>query len=243
MLVDFPPAFGGARYVRKRCECEELEYQTVLARYTGYADRCRAQRYFDASTLGQRFMSKTFEQFTPNAQTSVALRKSKQFVLQALHGEASVRVAGLLFIGPVGTGKSHLAAAIYNELKNNGKNCVFISVPDLLDRLKASYSSDALGREADVLEVIKQCELLVLDDVGAERHTGEEDWASERLFAIFDHRYRNMLPTIGTTNCQPNILEDKLGARTMSRLREMCELVPCLGNDYRKTKAVAGKND
>lgn len=236
ILVEFPAALGGARYIRRRCECLQEENLKAVERFKNYGRQQYFERYFSYSTLGPRFEGKTFETFEPSAHTSAALKKAKQFVLSALNAKSPEdKAKGLIFIGPVGTGKTHLASAIYNELRKNEKACIFVNVLELLDRFRASYRVDSSESEEELLTAVKKCDLLVLDDLGAERHKRDvDDWATEKLFNIFDYRYRNYLPVIGTTNCQPADLEDKLGPRTMSRIREMCELTPCLGEDYRK---------
>lgn len=226
--------------MRRKCSCEIEEYLQTLEQFKNHERKQRTEQVLSYSSAGERFLDKTFEQFLPSAQTGNALRRAKQFVLSVLN--ASNRVRGIIYIGPVGTGKTHLAASIYNELRNNGRACVFSTVPELLDRIRATYRTESIESEDGILGALKKCDVLFLDDLGAERHKGE-DWAAEKLFTIFDARYRNYLPIIGTTNCQPNDLEEKLGARTMSRIREMCELVPCLGDDFRRqqnTSAAGG---
>lgn len=239
LLIEFPKGFGGSRYIKRRCECYVQENTEIIERAKNYGRIQQIERYFSYSTLGPRFTDKTFEAFEPSAQTSLALKKAKQFVITALNAKnPEEKAKGLVFIGPTGTGKSHLAAAIYNELRKHEKTSVFITVPELLDRIRATYRTQATENEDEILAAIKKCDLLVLDDIGAERHRGEDDWATEKLFTIFDTRYRQYLPVIGTTNCQPDELEEKLGIRTMSRVREICELVPCLGDDYRRRNRV-----
>lgn len=237
LLVEFPPRFGGSRYVQRRCQCTLQKNIDAIERAKNFERNQRYERYFSFSTLGKRFNSKSFENFNASAKTSAAVKKAKQFVNKTLNATTDEeRAQGLILIGPVGTGKSHLAAATFNALKES-KACIFVNVPELLERIRASYSSKSNESEEDIINAVKRCDVLILDDFGAERHKGDDDWATEKLFTIIDFRYRNMRPIFGTTNCTPDSLEDKIGPRIMSRLREICDLTPCLGEDYRSRQA------
>lgn len=220
----------------RRCQCLVQKNIDAMERAKNYERKLRYERYFSFSTLGKRFTSKTFENFALNGETATAFSKAKSFVRKindnAGAGEGGAdQVQGVLLIGPVGTGKSHLAAAVFNSLKES-KACIFVNVPELLDRIRSTYNSQGESEE-EIINAVKQCDVLILDDLGAERHKGDDDWSTEKLFTIVDSRYRNMLPILCTTNCTPDDLEGKIGSRIMSRLREMCDLTPCLGEDYR----------
>ena len=233
LLVEFPPKLGGSRYVQRRCQCTLQKNIDAIERAKNFERKQRYERYFNFSTLGKRFNGKSFDNFNASAQTGAAVKRAKQFVNKTINATSDEeRARGLILIGPVGTGKSHLAAATFNSLKEL-KACIFVNVPELLERIRATYSSKLNERENDIINAVKQCDVLILDDLGAERHKGDDDWATEKLFTIIDFRYRNMRPIFSTTNCTPDSLEDKIGPRIMSRLREICDLTPCLGDDYR----------
>jgi DNA replication protein DnaC len=122
----------------------------------------------------------------------------------------------LVLWGPVGRGKTGLAAGLTRELVGRGQGVLFRTVPDLLDRLRATY--DGAGHEHELMAALFAVDLLVLDDVGAERPT---DWAAERLFRLLNHRYDERRQTVVTTNLDPSNLAKHLGNRTFDRLREM----------------------
>ncbi|KLU61865.1 DNA replication protein DnaC [Peptococcaceae bacterium CEB3] len=240
ILVEFLPALGGSRYLKGRCTCSVDRHNEIVRRATEYEKQRQVASYFGWSTVGKKFNSKTLEDFEPKSGTSAGLRRAHRFLADAKAGRDIVK--GFMLVGPVGVGKSHIAAAIFNQLTKQGKACIFQNVPELLDTIRATYSVTASSSEADLLRVVKQCDILILDDLGAERHReGGNDWATEKLFTVFDYRYRNDLPIIVTTNCQPDILEDLIGKRISSRIREMCDLVAVPGDDYRKQRAGGGK--
>jgi DNA replication protein DnaC len=116
----------------------------------------------------------------------------------------------LVFVGPSGTGKTHLAAAISNELMSQGKYVFFIVVPDLLDHLRLAFNPEAELQYDDLFEQVRETPFLVLDDLGANNLT---NWATEKLFQIINHRFTRELPTIITTNNSLDQLNEAIRTR------------------------------
>ena len=126
----------------------------------------------------------------------------------------------LLFTGPYGSGKTHLAAAIGNYQAGTGYPPLMVSVPDLLDHLRATFSpksSISLDRR---FEEIKKTRLLILDDLGTQSAT---PWAKEKLYQLFNYRYNAELPTVITTSNMPAELDPRLYSRMQDE--RLCQLV------------------
>jgi DNA replication protein DnaC len=115
-----------------------------------------------------------------------------------------------------GNGKTHLAAAIANHVARRGEVVLFISVPDLLDHLRATYSPSSVVRYDRRFNEIKTAPLLVLDDLGTESAT---PWAREKLFQLLNHRYIARLPTVVTTATPIKELDPRLESRMMDESR------------------------
>ncbi len=147
--------------------------------------------------------------------------------------------AGLLIAGPVGSGKTHLAVAVLAELiDTRGVRGVFCDFTDLLSRIQATFSRSSDESEEDVLQVYREADLLVLDELGARRPT---DWARDVLYGLLNTRYNRKKTTILTTNFEDKpakpgdeTLELRVGTPVRSRLSEMCLLVPLSGPDFRR---------
>lgn len=140
----------------------------------------------------------------------------------------------LLLSGSVGSGKTHLAAAIANVRLDAGDPVLFLVVPDLLDHLRATFSADSEVTYDELFEQVRNAPLLILDDLGTQSST---PWAQEKLFQLLNHRYNAQLPTVITTNQRI----DDFDARLRSRLLDM-QLVINLqitAGDFRTGKSSA----
>jgi DNA replication protein DnaC len=134
----------------------------------------------------------------------------------------------LLLRGGYGTGKTHLAAAIANHCVAHGRSALFVVVPDLLDYLRASFNPEQEETFDERFQSICDSPLLILDDLGTQSSTA---WAREKLFQIFNHRYNAQLPTVVTTNCVLEDLDDRLRSRFLDQ--DLVEVVAINALDYR----------
>ena len=115
-----------------------------------------------------------------------------------------------------GNGKTHLAAAIANQVNRQGESVLFIGVPDLLDHLRATFNPNSGLRYDKMFEEVKSAKLLVLDDLGTESATA---WAREKLYQLFNYRYNAQLPTVITTAVHIEELDPRLVARMLDERR------------------------
>jgi DNA replication protein DnaC len=168
------------------------------------------QRLFALSHLDE-LRDLTFDTFKPRGRQGLGEIQANSLEMafnQARHYADSLD--GWLFLqGSYGSGKTHLAAAIANHAVGIGVPTLFLTVPDLLDSLRFSYSSDDVTFEQRFDE-IRNARLLVLDDFGTQNATG---WAQEKLFQIVNYRYINKLPTIVTSNLLLDEIEDRIRSR------------------------------
>lgn len=138
--------------------------------------------------------------------------------------------------GDVGRGKSGLAVALLRALVERGASGLFVVVPDLLERIRRTYRTRdaAEASEADVMASLYDVEVLVLDDLGAERTT---DWVQERLFLVVGHRHDAHRRTILTSNLDLAELGERLHKRTASRIDELSEVIHMQGPNLRRRGA------
>ena len=146
---------------------------------------------------------------------------------------------GLLFTGPVGTGKTHLCVAVLRELIDKKLTpCLFYQFGALLKEIQNSYNPISQTSEFHVLQPVYEAEVLVLDELGASKPT---DWVRDQMMQIINTRYNDKKLTIFTTNYldlrrtdKDETLEDRVGTRLRSRLFEMCKTIHLEGEDYRR---------
>jgi DNA replication protein DnaC len=145
---------------------------------------------------------------------------------------------GLCLIGPPGIGKTHIAAAVLRRaiLKTQARG-LFYDVRDLLRVIRSTYNPVVRTAEMDILRPVMDADLLVLDDLGAEKPS---EWVEETMNLIVNTRYNERRPTIFTTNYENDpdetnldALRVRVGFRMHSRLHEMCEFLEYDGGDYR----------
>jgi DNA replication protein DnaC len=192
----------------------------------------------ERSGLSKRMKGYTLGNFRPTVSNAAGRARVKVDEYLDTWEENREVGKGLYFCGGVGTGKTHLAVAVMNELIRKKRTpSLFVTVPELLDNLRETYNKP--GRNLDEwMDAVQNAEFLVLDDLGSERTT---EWVRERIFVIVNHRYREALPTVFTSNIGPKDLAEQLGERTASRIIAMCDWIALEGDDYRETAAKEGR--
>lgn len=202
----------------------------------------RRSRMREASRIPHRYENCSFDNYHPqgNNFTADEVFRSQSHALndaQKLAREYPVLDVGLLFMGPCGVGKTHLAVATIRALIDRGIHCLFYDFRDLLKEIQDSYNPVSKTTELQVLDPVYDAEVLVLDELGAAKPT---DWVRDTMTQIINTRYNDRKVTIFTSNYlddpeNPNeeSLTDRVGVRLRSRLHEMCKVVRIKGEDYR----------
>lgn len=189
---------------------------------------------FESVRLPKRYDGFHFGNYNPqNESQRIALKSSMAFAM-----EYPAVDRGLLLMGSVGVGKTHLAVSILKGLTERGFSCLFYEFGSLLKEIQDSYNANTQSSELGVLAPVLNADVLVLDELGASKPT---DWVRDTMAHVINTRYNEKKFTIFTTNYldeRPNdreeTLEDRIGVRVRSRLYEMCKTIMMDGKDYRK---------
>ena len=170
------------------CSC------TQSARQRRLAAELRALSNLDT------FADKTFASLNPFVS---GLRE----ILPQLLAYAQQPTGWLSLLGPYGVGKTHLAAAIANDVLGRAQPVLFVVAPDLLDHLRSAFAPDSSVSFDERFEQVRSTPLLILDDLGTESATL---WAREKLYQLLNHRYNLRLPTVITSNLKPDQLDPRI---------------------------------
>jgi len=143
---------------------------------------------------------------------------------------------GMWFMGDVGTGKTSLAMLVSQAAEKAGRSVAVYPVTRLLAEIKDTYDSDSTGSYMSLFRRLCSVDLLHLDDLGAEKRT---EWVLEQLYAIVNERWQDERSIVVTTNIVDlDELREQIGARTVSRLLEICgDPLPIMGPDLRVSSA------
>lgn len=174
--------------------------------------------------------SQTFGTFNmrKGEKLSAADVKSLEGAFRAARKFAETSSGWLVFTGSYGCGKTHLAAAIANYQASQGLPTLFVSVPDLLDHLRATFNPGSTVTYDRRFEEIRTARLLVLDDLGAQSTTS---WAKEKLYQLFDYRYNARLPTVITTAHRLDEIDERLRTRMLDV--RLCRIYAVTAPGYR----------
>lgn len=137
---------------------------------------------------------------------------------------------GLILLGPVGSGKTHVAIGFAKLAIAHGYDALFINAPAWFQELRESYAESS-SAERDLMREMKDAPILILDDLGAEKPS---DWMRERLYLVVNHRVLSGAVTIVTTNAPLEQLEHNVGERVMSRLYGNALTLSLASSDYRR---------
>ena len=217
----------------------------------------RAERLLAAAHIPARYEHCDLAnfQYDPDDKHQKGIRDAR-FLAGRFVEEYPIDKTGLLFVGTVGVGKTHLAIGIIKDLiHEKGIHCHFCDYRELLKSIQNSYNSSVQATEMEILRPIFDAEVLVLDELGAVRTT---EWVFDTVNYILNSRYNDNKTTIITTNfpdkpeqdkleddnprsysaadraARRETLGDRIGERMRSRLHEMCKTVEIEGPDYRQ---------
>jgi DNA replication protein DnaC len=218
--------------VVRRCECTEA--------------RLRDKR-LEQARIPKRYRHCTLDGFElwdlpSDPTTQKALHRVQEFV--DLFPSVD---KGLVLMGPVGTGKTHLAVAALQQILREKRPPVrgrFVDFTSLVLEIQMTFG-DSRSNQKDILKPLVDCDLLVVDELGAGKTT---PWVMDLLYYLVNTRYLEQRLTIFTTNFldkpkQPGqeSLSDRVSARIRSRLWEMCRLIELKGKDYRSERLRASE--
>ena len=233
------------------CElCEDTGWRPIDRDGVRRVVRCECrlemagqQRLSDAN-IPKRYQHCSIASFTAYNESLEKAAVKAQAVIDAYPAASK----GLFLEGPPGVGKTHLGVAILKQLvRTTNARGIFYDTRELLRVIRSTYDPSIRATELDILRPVMRADLLVLDDLGAEKTS---EWVEETMNLIVNTRYSERRLTVFTSNyadipdeTDPNSLLFRIGHRMRSRLHEMCEFVEMDGADYRMMPVNGGVDD
>ena len=203
---------------REQEEAERREYERM-----SYMTMLRSEAFRDMPAAGWRFESA--------AVTTPQLAKARGYAQN--WDEFKKAGIGLLLFGNVGTGKSYAAGCITNALIDRLESVLFVGMSDVVNRMQGNFGAD---RDSYMTSLMRP-ELLILDDLGAERNTS---FGKERVFDVINRRRLTGKPMIITTNI-PIVTMQKAASlderRIYDRILEVCVPIRFDGENFRRGNA------
>jgi DNA replication protein DnaC len=235
-------------------ECNGTGWVRISKGGTTGVSRCdcfreaRVQRLVVSARIPARYAHCELKNFELNDKfTTKSLEFAKIAAEKFVDNYPSTPPVGLLFMGQVGVGKTHLAVGIVQALiRRKAVQCLFRSFPELLKEIQNSYSSISQSSELSLLAPVLDAEVLVLDELGSQNPS---TWVKDTVTYILNYRYSENKVTIFTTNFLDHenpmdtskgekgifySLTDRIGPQMRSRLYEMCKTIVMAGNDFRQ---------
>lgn len=181
-------------------------------------NRKKQEAIFKGSYISERLKEATFDNYVSENKTQEKIRLTCKRYVEIFDKKKPMN---LFLTGNYGTGKSHLAAAIHQELSSKKKmnnetlvdqyeyKSLFINLPDLVDELTSGYADNS---RREKFESIKNVDLLIIDDFGAEKKDNERGSISSDLLMIFKNRDESK-HTVITTNLKPKEILQRYGKR------------------------------
>lgn len=183
----------------------------------------RSETIFSQLDLYQNMTFETFDVHSPDPADKNNLKNILEYALEFVR-----RPRGwIVFMGMYGSGKTHLAAAIANELRRHGHQVMFSTTPELMDYMRITFDPKSNVRFDKRFQEIKNAPILVLDDFSLESATA---WSKEKLFQIIDYRYIKKLPTIFTTSKKSEEIDPRLKTRLADT--RLCEIIAIKVSSY-----------
>lgn len=198
--------------------------------------RCRDQRISLARSrsllheIPKKFRDVAFERTPVRDMDPMLVREVRGYCDRI--DENLERGRGIWFQGPRGTGKTTLAMLISQHALRAQRSVAIYGAPKLLSEIRKTYDQDAVHTYSELMDRLRAVDLLHIEDLAVARTT---EWVLEQLYTVVNDRYQDERAIIFTADVEtPDDLAQHVGARTYSRLIEMCgDPIPLFGDDNR----------
>ena len=211
-----------AVYAENEAEKEKILKRGQQEQDAKHSKELILQRLKD-SGLGKKFFSRTFLTFEATESNDAAFTACMEIASGKRH-------RGIVISGANGIGKTHLAGAIVNACASKGRKVSFGNIVDIASEVKDSFKTGT----AKVFAKLMDCEVLIIDDLGAEHSRHDNTWSEELLYKIINTAYESDKILVITTNIHNKRFSQEYGDRLTSRIEEMTDWIEYIDHDRRR---------
>ena len=166
------------------------------------------------SDIGSRLLKASFAEFKEAPHNAAALRMATEWM-------AEEHKPNLIIVGPIGCGKSYLAACIHNALHSQYERACWLNAGSMMALVRRGFSDkDAAHEAGERMHCASHAKYLVFDDLGKVHPGKDVSWVEETFYAIIEDRYRNERPTVVTTEWKSEALVERVGKSVVSRIED-----------------------
>lgn len=225
----------GKRKVPCICRCQQEANEKAAEKERKTEQRIQLEKLRNYSLMDKQFYICAFENFKIDQYNkdiyTIAINYCNEWTRMKKEN------VGMTLMGPVGIGKSYLSFCIANRLIRKNVPTIAISSINIINKIYESYGKFGQEGEVAIINKLRNADLLVLDDLGAE-HSSKNGKEKQIIYSIIDSRIRTKKPMIITTNLNKEQLRDKLIGvdgvdRTFDRLLAACPVIEIEGKSRR----------
>jgi DNA replication protein DnaC len=203
---------------------EVAEWDRQVEQDIAEQQRKEREKAFQSCGIGERYFTENFDTFIPRGKDEQNLLENlRLFALEVKAG----KFATAKLLGSVGTGKTHLAAAVLRETGG-----IYRVSDAIVNEVREAERFDVKEDKEKVIQRYATSSFLVIDEIGRCEYPERE---KHILYRIINGRYENRLPTLLISNFNKMKFADFVGAATTDRLNESCQTYELTGSSYRTT--------
>ena len=209
------------KYLTSKLETSKLEIETYYYDEREYL----IGKYYNLSNIIPGLHKRTFENSNTKSKKEKEHKESFERYCENFE-DIKIKGLGIIMLGNAGNGKTYYSDCVYNELSRKGYVVYRTTISDIFYTFKETFKKDSKINTRDVIRSLKECDLIILDDVGSE--TISENWGEQSIYSLIDFLITNDVSLMLSTNLSLEDLKNHLSVKNdgklLDRVKQKCKL-------------------